>query len=121
MRQVALTVAILAAALAMPGCATRNYGRQSSLTGNEKEAMTCQEIDREMNKVVEFSNYVKQEGEPREPGFLDALEGYWIGNSLEKGAALESANNRMIELWNLRDEKHCNPSVSAEVQVFPVQ
>lgn len=121
MKHLALFAASLVAALSVPGCATRDFGRQSSLTDYEREAMSCQDIDQEMNRIVAFVKRVNSPGEQHGIELVATLENRWIGNGLERGAALESANNRMIQLWTLRDSKKCSVPASAEAQSFPLQ
>lgn len=108
--------------LFVQGCATKDYGRQSSLTDYEKEAMSCQDIDQEMNRVVAFVKRVKSGGDDRHGmEFVAEMENRWLGNSLERSAAVESANSRMIQLWALRDAKKCSAPAPAEVQTFPLE
>ena len=121
MKHITLVAASLAALLSVQGCATKDYGKQSSLTDYEREAMTCQEIDQEMNKVVAFVKRVDSGGERHGIEFVAAIENRWIGNSLARGTALESANSRMIQLWTLRDAKKCNGPAPAEAQSFPLE
>lgn len=123
MKRIALLAASLAAALSLSACATRDYGRQSALTDYERESMTCQEIDQEMNKVIAFVKQLESGGggETRGIELVAALENRWIGNGLERSAALESANTRMVQLWALRDAKKCNGPAPAEAQTYPLQ
>lgn len=121
MKHILFFAASLVAILPIQGCATRDYGRQSVLTDYEKTAMTCQDIDQEMNRVVAFVNRVNSGGDQHGIELVASLENRWIGNTMERSAALESANSRMIQLWALRDAKKCNTPASAEVQSFPLE
>lgn len=103
------------------GCATKDYGRQSSLTDYEKEAMSCRDIDQEMNRVVAFVKRVHSGGDKHGIEFVAEIENRWLGNSLERSAAVESANSRMVQLWALRDAKNCNAPAPTEAQTFPLE
>ncbi len=92
---------------AIQGCATKNYGRQGTLTSYEKESMTCREIDLELAKTRGFLDRVNKESEFSGRDVLAILGDFGIGNNLEKSAALESANTRIEQLQNLRGTKKC--------------
>lgn len=121
MNHLAIFAVPLLAALSLPGCATRDMGRQSALTDYERESMTCQDIDQEMDRLVAFVKHVNSGGEQHGPELVAALENHWIGNSLERGAAVESANTRMVQLWAMRSAKKCSATASPDVQTFPLQ
>lgn len=93
--------------VALQGCATKHYGRQGQLTAYEKETMTCREIDLEMAKVRGFIDHVNKESEFSGKDVLAILGDFGIGNSLEKSAAIESANNRLDLLRDLKTSKKC--------------
>lgn len=95
---------VLAAA---QGCATKTYGRQGSLTGYEKDTMTCREIDLELAKTRGFVDHVNKESEFSGRDVLAILGDFGIGNNMEKSAALESANKRIEQLRDLRASKTC--------------
>lgn len=94
------------------GCATKTYGRQGSLTGYEKDTMTCREIDLELAKTRGFVDHVNKESEFSGRDVLAILGDFGIGNNMEKSAALESANKRIEQLRDLRASKTCSPGQS---------
>lgn len=96
--------------VSLHGCATKTYGRQGTLTGYEKDTMTCREIDLEMAKVRGFVDQVNKESEFSGRDVLAILGDFGIGNNLEKSAALESASKRIEQLRDQRDAKKCNAS-----------
>jgi len=102
----------LAALTAIQGCATKTYGRQGTLTNFEKDSMSCREIDLEIAKTQGFVDSVNKESEFSGRDVLAILGDFGIGNSMEKSAALESANKRIAQLRELRDAKKCgaNPA-----------
>jgi len=102
-----LSVAVLAA---IQGCATKTYGRQGSLTDYEKESMSCREIDLDLAKTRGFIDHVNKESEFSGKDVLAFLGDFGIGNSLEKSAALESANARIARLSELKRTKQCPAS-----------
>ena len=105
-----ILVAALAAVFAMSACATKTYGRQGTLTGYEKDTMTCREVDLELAKTRGFVDHVNKESEFSGKDVLAILGDFGIGNNMEKSAALESANKRIEQLRDLRASKKCEPS-----------
>jgi hypothetical protein len=93
--------------IALQGCATKQYGRQGQLTAYEKETMTCREIGLEMAKVRGFIDHVNKESEFSGRDVLAILGDFGIGNSMERSAAIESANNRLDSLRDLKSSKKC--------------
>jgi len=107
MKHLMIVAAVLVVS-AIQGCATKTYGRQGSLTGYEKDTMTCREIDLELARTRGFIDHVNKESEFSGRDVLAILGDFGIGNNLEKSAALESANKRVEQLRDLRDAKKCN-------------
>ncbi len=70
--------------------------------------MTCREVDLELAKTRGFVDQVNKESEFSGRDVLAFLGDFGIGNSLEKSAALESANKRIEQLQTLRDTKKCS-------------
>ena len=103
-------VSALASVLLVQGCATKTYGRQGTLTGFEKDTMSCREIDLEIAKTRGFIDQVNKESAFSGRDVLAILGDFGIGNSMEKSAALESANKRSEQLAELRTTKKCGPS-----------
>lgn len=93
--------------LLVQGCATKTYGRQGTLTGYEKDSMTCREIDLEVAKTRGFVDHVNKESEFSGRDVLAILSDFGIGNNMEKSAAIESGNARIEQLRDLRDKKVC--------------
>lgn len=93
----------------LQGCATKTYGRQGMLTDYEKQTMTCREIDIETAKVRGWMDGVNKESEFSGRDVLAILGDFGIGNSMERGAAMESANNRLASLRDLKTSKKCEP------------
>lgn len=102
-----IMIAALFSAVIITGCATKNYGRQGELTGFEQQTMSCREIDLEMAKTQGFIDHVNKESAFSGKDVLAFLGDFGIGNSLEKTAALESADTRMKELRVIQSGKKC--------------
>ncbi len=96
----------------LQGCATKNYGRQGFLSSYEQESMTCREIDLELAKMRGFIEYVNKESEFSGKDVLAILGDLGIGNYMEKEAAIESADNRMVALNDLKGRKQCSTNRS---------
>ena len=105
----AVSIAVLAS---IQGCATKTYGRQSTLTSYEKDSMTCREIDLDLAKTRGFVDHVNKESEFSGKDVLAILGDFGIGNNMEKSAALASANTRIESLSALRRTKQCPASSS---------
>jgi hypothetical protein len=100
-------IALALLALAIGGCATKNYGRQGTVSTFEQDTMTCREIDLEIARTQGFLEHVNKESEFSGRDVLAFLGDFGIGNSLEKTAALESATKRTEQLKDLRTKRSC--------------
>ena len=107
MKRFIVLAASILAIIALPGCATKTYGRQGSLTAYEKDSMTCREIDLDIAKTRGFVDHVNKESEFSGKDVLAILGDFGIGNNMEKSAALESAGKRIDALTSLRSSKQC--------------
>ncbi|ROT45033.1 hypothetical protein [Pusillimonas sp. NJUB218] len=105
-------VVIATLALALAGCATKNYGRQGELTSYEKETMTCREIALEEAKVMGFLEHVNKESEFDGRSVLSFLGDFGIGNLMEKDNAVKSANTRLAQLKEVSTQKKCGQGAS---------
>jgi hypothetical protein len=79
------------------------------LTDYEKQTMTCRDIDLETAKVRGWMDGVNKESEFSGRDVLAILGDFGIDNSMERGAAMESANNRLASLHDLKSGKKCDP------------
>lgn len=91
------------------GCSTKNYGRQGSLTEYESSRMTCSDIELEEAKVHGWMAQVNQESEFDGRDALAIMGDFGIGNSMEKRAAIKSANARLCQLQTVAVSKQCRP------------
>ena len=102
--------AIILPALVVSGCATKNYGRMQPLTGAERAAYTCREIDLEIAKVQAFQQQVIEGAQFNVASVLGILGDYGIGNSMERSSAEASAARRLGQLNDLKAERGCSGS-----------
>lgn len=93
--------------LALQGCATKNYGRQGTLTDFEKQTMSCRELELEQAKVHGFLQHVDKESEFDGRSILSFLGDFGIGNLIEKENAVKSANDRYVQLQNTAYQRGC--------------
>lgn len=105
-----LSLIILSMALCsiLTSCATKNYGRQGELTQYEKDTMTCREILLEQAKVQGFIEHVEKESKFDGRSVLSFLGDFGVGNVIEKGEALKSANRRLDQLKEVEKQKNCD-------------
>ncbi|QEZ48522.1 hypothetical protein [Cupriavidus oxalaticus] len=94
-------------AAALAGCATKNYGRQGTLTDYEKTTMTCREIQLEQAKVQGFVDHVNKESEFDGRSVLSFLGDFGIGNLMEKDSAMKSATDRTAQLQTAANQRGC--------------
>jgi hypothetical protein len=99
--------ALVPALLLTTGCATKRYGRLQPLTGAERVAYNCRDVDLEIAKVGAFQAQVAEGAQFNVASVLGILGDYGIGNSMERSAADASAARRMKELNDLKAEKGC--------------
>ncbi|WNG69315.1 hypothetical protein [Cupriavidus gilardii] len=98
------------AVIAATGCATKNYGRQGTLTDYEKQTMSCREIQLEQAKVHGFIEHVNKESEFDGRSVLSFLGDFGIGNLMEKDSAMKSATERSAQLQAVAAQKGCASS-----------
>lgn len=106
MRTVILIAALSAVSV---GCATKNYGRQGNLTELESARMSCADIELEEAKVQGWVDQVNDESSFDGRDALAIMGDFGIGNSMEKKAAMKSANKRLCQLQTVAVGKQCRP------------
>lgn len=102
-----IVAAFVLPALIVAGCATKRYGRLQPLTGAERVAYTCRDVDIEIAKVGAFQAQVAEGAQFNMASVLGILGDYGIGNSMERSSAEASAARRLKELNDLKAEKGC--------------
>lgn len=105
-----LIAALVPAILLTSGCATKRYGRLQPLTGAERVAYTCRDIDIEIAKVQAFQAQVAEGARFNAASVLGILGDYGIGNSMERKEADASAARRLAQLQDVKAEKGCSSS-----------
>lgn len=98
---------VLLFSVLLAGCATKNYGRLQPITGAERVAYTCRDVDLEIAKVQAFQQQVVEGAQFNMASVLGILGDYGIGNSMERSAAEASAARRLGQLNDLKAEKGC--------------
>ena len=98
---------VLASTLVASGCATKRYGRMQAVSGVEKQHYTCEDIEIELAKIVEFRRQIAEGSEINVASVGGFLGDLGIGNTLEKNAAEKTATDREAELLELKAEKGC--------------
>jgi hypothetical protein len=113
--------ALIAGVGVFQGCATKTYGRQGLVTDYEKSTLSCREIDLEIARTHGFIAQVNKESEFSGRDVLAILGDFGIGNSLERGAAIESANRRIDQLGQLRANGRCTGESRSSAPDVPAQ
>lgn len=106
------TIGVLALALLAAGCATKNYGRQGTLTDYESRTLSCREIELETARVHGFLAHVEKESQFDARSVLSFLGDFGMGNVMEKSSAIESANARLGQLQALRAQRRCGTGLA---------
>ncbi|RDD31198.1 hypothetical protein CR161_11105 [Prosthecochloris sp. ZM] len=106
-RFISLTTLMLLTSFAISGCATKRYGRLTSLTAIEKSAYDCTQIEIEIAKCDRFISDVEEGAEVDAASVFGFLGDWGIGNKMEKDKAMKSARSRLEELNALKYEKKC--------------
>lgn len=101
------SIALVATALMLSGCATKRYGRLTPVSGAESANYTCREIAIELSKVEAFEDAIKEGSKTNFASVAGFLGDWGIGNSMEKGAAERSAAARRQQLRQLDAQKGC--------------
>ena len=84
----AIILAVVAPALLVSsGCATKRYGRLQPLTGAERVAYTCRDVDIEIAKVGAFQQQVAEGAQFNMAWVVGILGYYAFVNSLARCAA----------------------------------
>lgn len=104
-----VAVVLIVMGVTLVGCSTKNYGRQGSLTEYESSRMTCSDIELEEAKVHGWIDRVNQESSFDSKDALAIMGDFGIGNSMEKKAAIKSANARLCQLQTVAVSKQCRP------------
>jgi hypothetical protein len=92
----------------LTACATERFGREQRLTAAETASLTCAQIDLEIAKVDGFlTDTETQWDNTHGRRFLGFLADFGIGNHMEHGDAIESADTRRQQLLDLRAVRQC--------------
>lgn len=95
-------------ALTLTSCTTKRYGRLEMVTPKEKEYLSCQAIEVEIEKAQIFIKKVDQEDDKFTKEDVMAFFGdLGIGNHMEVKDAKKSAQIRLDELDELKKQKKC--------------
>lgn len=106
MKNIALA-ALGALALICSGCATKRYGRLTSLSTAEMGGYDCRDIDIEISKAEKFIEEVRASDKIDALSIAGFLGDFGIGNAMERDEALTSATKRLAELRALRIRRGC--------------
>ncbi|MEO7726295.1 MAG: hypothetical protein ABIS45_03515 [Burkholderiales bacterium] len=103
---------LLAGLFVFEGCATKTYGRQNPLTEAEKANMSCKDTEVEYQKTLDFMNHVSKGSQPSGADAVAVMIDMGIGNEREKKDAMASAEERLVQLRDVRTAKKCGAGPS---------
>ncbi len=94
--------------LSLTACATQRYGRETPVSPGERTALTCEQIEVEIEKTEFFiADIQRQRRDTSGAHVLGFLGDFGIGNVMEGDAAESSGMERLGELEALRATKDC--------------
>ena len=102
-------ILVAAMALAITGCATKQYGRLQPVSAFEMSSYSCRDIAIELSKVEAFDEQIREQSGFDGRSALGVLGDFGLGNSMAKGSAEKSAIERRRQLAMLGAQKGCNP------------
>jgi hypothetical protein len=100
-------LAVAAVAVTMSGCATKRYGRMTSMSSAETQYYTCEQLAIEVSKVEQFELEVERGSKIDWKSVAGFLGDYGIGNAMEKNEAVKSAKERKAQLRQQQTAKQC--------------
>lgn len=103
-------VLIAVAAVAVTGCATKQYGRLQPLSSYEMSQYTCRDIAIELSKVDAFDQQIRDQARFNGASALGILGDFGVGNAMAKGGAVKSSIERRRQLDMLSAQKGCQTS-----------
>ncbi len=101
------TTTVILLALAITGCATKQYGRLAPLSSLEMGAYNCRDIAIEISKIDAFDQQIREQAGFDGRSALGVLGDFGIGNSMAKGGAEKSSIERRRQLEALSSQRGC--------------
>ena len=92
-------------ALALSGCATKQYPQVPSVTSEESSLMTCDDVKLEIAKTRSLQREIEITGDFDERTILGAIGDLGIGNGIAKSDAQEKGARRLQQLQSLETVK----------------
>lgn len=108
-----ITVAVLAAACATAGCATKRYPIATQMGAAERAAMTCRELDLELIRAEEVRAQISSTAKTDWRSVAGFLGDYGIGNAMAKNDAEKAINARVTAIHDAKAEKKCGVEKTA--------
>lgn len=105
MMKAAKVISAAVLALALAGCATKQYPQAANVTGAESSAMDCKALQVEIAKTQSVQQEIETTGEFDGRTVLGFLGDFGIGNGMAKGEARKKAANRLNQLEALKAVK----------------
>lgn len=99
--------ALVLIALAMTGCATKQYPQAPEVTNEESSAFDCKALDQEIAKTHSVQSQIAKTGEFNGRTVMGFIGDFGIGNGMAKSSATEKANARLAQLQNLKAARNC--------------
>jgi len=100
---------LIATALLLTACATKQYPQAPAVTDEEAVSLNCQALELEIAKTHAVEQEIKQTSSFDYRTVMGFLGDFGIGNGLARRNASEKAKSRLSQLQALRDVKCAAP------------
>ncbi|WP_454719092.1 hypothetical protein [Caulobacter segnis] len=111
-----ITVAVLIAACATSGCATKRYPIAAQMGAAERSTMTCRELDLELIRAEEVRKQISTTAKTDWRSVAGFLGDYGIGNAMAKSDAEKAINNRVTAINDAKAEKKCGAAQTSWIE-----
>ncbi|MBD9553868.1 hypothetical protein IB221_16605 [Pantoea sp. PNT01] len=98
-------------ALALTGCATKQYPQAAAVTPEETATLNCSALDQELVKAQSVQSDIEQTGQFDALTVLGFVGDFGLGNGIAKYNASQKAERRLNQLQSLKAAK-CSQRLS---------
>lgn len=102
-----LPYALLASALILSSCATKQYTQAPAVSPEESAVFDCPTIKQEIAKCHSVQEEIDRTGDFDGRTVLGFLGDFGVGNGMAKSTAEQKAKDRLYQLESLKVAKNC--------------
>lgn len=101
------TILIVGCAIALSGCATKQYPIALELTPYEAQGFSCDQLDLELARAYQARGQVANIANPDWRSAAGFLGDFGIGNAMARSAADKALSKRTADLHGAKIAKNC--------------